>query len=106
VLDIDLRSYFDNDRLLGKVAQRVDDADVMHLLMVMLKASGKQGVPQRGVISPLLSNIYLTACCVRRGGAGNMARASPRSPPNKPTRHTASHFPCTASALYSPISPR
>ena len=33
VIDIDLRSYFDNvrhDRLLAKVARRVDDADVMH----------------------------------------------------------------------------
>ena len=26
----------------------------------MLKASGKRGVPQGGVISPLLANIYLT----------------------------------------------
>src|ERR1700693_163081 len=62
-IDIDLRSYFDNvrhDRLLAKVAQRVDDADVMHLLKIMLKGSGKHGVPQGGVISPLLSNIYLT----------------------------------------------
>jgi RNA-directed DNA polymerase len=62
VIDLDLKSYFDNirhDILLAKVALRVSDKEVMHLLKIILKATGKLGISQGGVMSPLLSNLYL-----------------------------------------------
>jgi RNA-directed DNA polymerase len=63
VIDVDLQAYFDNIRhhlLLAKGAQRVNDPEVLHMLKLMLKVSGKKGVAQGGVLSPLLSNLYLT----------------------------------------------
>lgn len=63
-IDVDLSSYFDNIRhhqLREKIAQRIDDPNVMRLLKQILKANGQRGVSQGGVLSPLLSNVYLNA---------------------------------------------
>ena len=63
VIDVDLAAFFDtvrHDRLLAKVARRIQDPAILCLVKLMVKASGRRGVPQGSVISPLLANIYLT----------------------------------------------
>jgi len=63
VIDVDLSKYFDTIRhsiLLEKIAKRVQDPEVLHLIKQIIKATGKIGVPQGGPFSPLAANIYLT----------------------------------------------
>ena len=43
--------------LLAKVAKRIQDDEVMKLLKMILKATGKKGVPQGGVITPRTQSI-------------------------------------------------
>jgi group II intron reverse transcriptase/maturase len=72
VVDADLRDFFgsvDHDKLLTLVNQRVADGRVLGLIKQILEAgcvangarrATEEGVPQGGVISPLMSNILLT----------------------------------------------
>lgn len=71
VVDADLKAYFDtipHDKLLLSVRSRVIDRSVVKLIELWLKAGVMEdmvvrkattGTPQGGVISPLLSNLYL-----------------------------------------------
>src|SRR5215471_6185026 len=62
VIDVDLSRYFDTIRhsvLIDKIAKRVQDPQVLHLVKQIIKAGGKIGVPQGGPFSPLAANIYL-----------------------------------------------
>ena len=62
VMDLDLKGYFDNIRhhiLLRKIAGRIRDPEILHLVKQMIKANGKRGISQGGVLSPLLANVYL-----------------------------------------------
>lgn len=71
VVDADINAYFDNidhELLMRMVAEKVDDEHILRLISLWLKShafDGKhylerlRGVPQGGVLSPLLANIYL-----------------------------------------------
>jgi group II intron reverse transcriptase/maturase len=71
VIDADLKSYFEtipHQELMRLIAEKICDRNILKLIKLWLKAGvldgndiypTVQGVPQGGVISPLLSNIYL-----------------------------------------------
>jgi RNA-directed DNA polymerase len=62
VMDVDLQAYFDTIQhplLVAKVAQRVTDPEVLHVLKLLRPVSGKKGGAQGGGLSPLLSNLSL-----------------------------------------------
>jgi group II intron reverse transcriptase/maturase len=80
VIDADLSKYFDtipHANLMATVAERICDGAILHLIQMWLKApimemdkdgtkrnigggkGNRKGTPQGGVISPLMSNLYL-----------------------------------------------
>jgi len=80
VIDADLSKYFDtipHANLMAVVAERISDGEMLRLIKMWLKApvmeedkdgkkrnvgggkGNRKGTPQGGVISPLLSNLYL-----------------------------------------------
>lgn len=71
VIEGDIKGYFDtvhHRKLLSILKQRIADKDILNLIWKFLKAGVMEdglfartetGVPQGGVISPLLANVYL-----------------------------------------------
>ena len=97
VVDADLSKYFDtipHHELMQSVARRIVDADMLRLIVQWLKApvettdgdgtrrmeggkASRQGVPQGGVISPLVANLYMNRFLKywRRSGKGETWQA-------------------------------
>ena len=97
VVDADLSRYFDtipHDALMQSIARRIVDAEMLRLIKQWLKApiettggdgrtrmeggrSNKLGVPQGGVISPLVANLYMNRFLKywRQTGRGEAWRA-------------------------------
>ena len=71
VIDLDIEKYFDtvnHDKLISILRERINDAKTLRLVRQFLQARvmengltspSKEGVPQGGPLSPILSNVYL-----------------------------------------------
>lgn len=71
VINLDIEKYFDtvnHDKLISILRERINDAKTLRLVRQFLQAGvmenglispSKEGVPQGGPLSPILSNVYL-----------------------------------------------
>ena len=71
VIDLDIEKYFDtvnHDKLISILRERINDAKTLRLVRQFLQdgvmengliSPSKEGVPQGGPLSPILSNVYL-----------------------------------------------